>query len=140
MSSRRTLVDTSAWIEVLRIDGDSDLRATVFELTKEGQAVLCDIVRLELWNGARGAAEHRMIRDLGGEFDCVQTSNEVWDFAADLARKCRSKGLTVPATDILIASCARHHGLNLIHADRHFDEIDALGIFPPLTLPGWRNR
>ena len=127
MSLRKTLVDTSAWIEALRSDGDPELRSTVFELTREGHAVLCDMVRLELWNGARGASEHRMLRDLEAELDYAETSNEVWNLATDLARKCRHKGLTVPATDLLIAACARHHRLDLIHADRHFDEIEGLG-------------
>ena len=123
MGSLKTLVDTSAWIEALRIDGDPELRSKVFELTTDGEAVLCDMVRLELWNGARGAAEHRMLRDLEQELECVPTLNEVWDVAADLARKCRRDGMTVPSADLLIAACAEHHDLRLIHADSHFDQI-----------------
>jgi predicted nucleic acid-binding protein len=92
----------------------------------EGQAVLCDMVRLELWNGARGTAEHRMLRDLERELESVPTSSEVWDLATDLGRNCRRKGLTIPAADLLIAACARHHRLGVVHADRHFDEIDAV--------------
>ncbi len=47
----------------------------------------------------------------------------VWEAAVELARACRRKGVTLPATDLLIAACADYHSLGLLHHDRHFDEI-----------------
>lgn len=126
METRKSLVDTSAWIEALRVYGDRGVRARVEELTVEGHAVLCDFVRLELWNGARGEAEHRMLMDLQSELECVPTSREVWGLAFDLARKCRKVGVTVPSTDILIFACARYHGLDLVHMDNHFEQIRSI--------------
>ena len=123
MDRGKTLVDTSAWIETLRNDGDPDLRARIFKLTTEGESVLCDMVLLELWNGARGVAEHRMLRDLRNELEIVPTTAEVWDLASDLAQQCRRSGFTIPATDLLIAACAKHHNLQLVHVDHHFDQI-----------------
>lgn len=119
----KVLVDTSSWIEALRESGNAEMREAVRTVTAEGNAVLCDLVRLELWNGARGQAEQRMLRDLERELECVPTSSEVWQTARSLARACRRKGLTVPATDLLIAACADHHGLSLLHLDSHFDQI-----------------
>jgi predicted nucleic acid-binding protein len=49
-----TLIDTSAWVEALRRNGDEDVRSRVGGLLKTGHAILCDIVILELWNGAPG--------------------------------------------------------------------------------------
>ena len=46
--------------------------------------------------------------------------------AAALARLAREKGVTVPATDLLVAACARHHGVSLEHNDSHFDLIATL--------------
>ncbi len=120
---RRVLVDTSAWIDALRRDGDREVRAAVQSVMAEGTAVLCDMIRVELWNGARGKAEQEMLRGLERELECVATSREVWEAAVELARACRRKGVTPPATDLLIAACADHHGLGLLHHDRHFDEI-----------------
>jgi predicted nucleic acid-binding protein len=34
--------------------------------------------------------------------------------------------VTVPATDILIAACARHHGASIEAADAHFIDLAAL--------------
>ena len=120
---RRVLIDTSAWIEALREDGDPGIREAVRSVLVEGTAVLCDMVRLELWNGARGDAEQRMLRELDRDLECVPTSVGVWQAARRLARAARRQGVTVPATDLLVAACADHHELDLIHRDRHFDRI-----------------
>lgn len=121
--STRILVDTSAWIDALRRDGDPDVRALVRAATVEGRAVLCDMVLLELWNGAHGAGEQRLLRELERDLEKVPTSPDVWETALDLARTCRSGGVTAPATDLLIAACAEHHGLDILHRDSHFDSI-----------------
>ena len=119
----RVLVDTSAWIDALRKDGDREVRVAVHGVMADGTAVLCDMVRVELWNGARGRAEQDMLRELDKELECVTTSPQVWEAAVELARACGRKGVTLPATDLLIAACADYHSLGLLHHDRHFDEI-----------------
>jgi predicted nucleic acid-binding protein len=117
------LVDTSAWIETLRPEGDEGVRAAVQAATEEGRTVLCDMVLLELWNGARGDAEKRFLRDLEGLLRRVPTTDAVWETARDLARQCRTAGLTLPGADLLVAACAEHHRLELLHHDRHFDQL-----------------
>jgi predicted nucleic acid-binding protein len=126
--SRRFLIDTSAWIETLRPSGQPAIRSRVSDVTTEDRAVLCDLVRVELWNGARGASEQRVIREMEENLVTVPTTPEVWDLARALAQSARGKGLTVPATDLLIAACAAHHGLGLIHNDAHFEKLEELQI------------
>lgn len=60
----RILVDTSAWIDALRRDGNPAVRSSVRAATAEGRAVFCDLVLLELWNGAHGPGEQRVLREL----------------------------------------------------------------------------
>lgn len=123
---RKTLVDTSAWIEALRRDGDPATRAEVRAVTVDDSAVFCDLVLLELWNGARGDAEAKVLTQLENDLECVSTTAQVWKTANAMARACRRRGVTVPATDLLIAACAREHGLALLHRDTHFDKIARL--------------
>lgn len=120
---RRFLIDSSAWIESLRANGEPTLRERVRTLIQEDRAVLCDMVLLELWNGARDGKEQKMLSELEAQVTSVPITFEVWKAAHSLARKLRAKGLTVPATDILIAACAEHHGLGLVHKDEHFERI-----------------
>jgi predicted nucleic acid-binding protein len=82
------------------------------------------MVSLELWNGAGDQAERAKVRRLVQELPGLTISPDVWEHAADLAQKSRARGLTVPATDLIIASTARVHGVALLHADRHFDLIE----------------
>jgi predicted nucleic acid-binding protein len=119
----RVLVDTSAWIEALRHDGDPDVRASVRAATAEGRAVLCDLVLLELWNGAQGPSEQRLLRELEQDLEKVPTLPEVWEAAVELARTCRRAGVSAPATDVLIAACAEHYDLDILHRNAHFHHI-----------------
>jgi predicted nucleic acid-binding protein len=123
MATGQVLVDTSAWIETLRRNGDPDVRASVRAVTQEGRAVLCDLVLLELWNGAQGADEHSILRELELTIEKVPTPPAVWEAAFKLARMCRKAGITAPATDVLIMACAEHHKLEILHRDAHFNQI-----------------
>ena len=118
-----TLIDTSSWIEALRRQGDAQVRERVHQLLVEGQAVWCDMVLLELWNGARGNYEQQQLQRLEKEMICLPTTSSVWERARLLARLCRENGLTAPATDILIVACARTHEVDIEHLDAHFTAI-----------------
>ena len=100
------------------------MRARVTALTIDDRVVLCDLVRLELWNGVQGAADRKLLLELEEQLETVPTSPEVWSLARDWARALRGKGLTLPATDLVIAACAEHHGLGLVHHDQHFDQLE----------------
>jgi predicted nucleic acid-binding protein len=84
------------------------------------------MVRLELWNGARDGREQRLLREIEEQLQTVPTTPEVWADARGLARLARAKGITVPAADLLIAACARHHQLLIVHNDAHFDKLETL--------------
>ena len=118
-----TLIDTSAWVEALLRDGDEGVRSRVERLLKAGHAILCDMVILELWNGARGEYERSKLRQITETLDRVPTTDAVWTTAYTLATTCRTQGITVPTTDLLIAATARVHGLELFEADGHFRMI-----------------
>jgi predicted nucleic acid-binding protein len=118
------LVDTSAWIHFLRPDGDAAVRARVEGVLRAGTARLCPLVLLELWSGAGGERERKVLRELEQTVPELGIGEEVWGRARDLARRCRRAGVSVPATDLLIAACAHHHGARIEHEDADFDTIE----------------
>jgi predicted nucleic acid-binding protein len=120
------LVDSSSWIHFLRPNGDPAVRARVEATLTGGEACWCPLVRLELWNGAAGDRDRRILRDLEAALSDLAIDDEVWAGACELARQARSQGVSVPATDILIAACARRHGADLETADADFDRLAAL--------------
>lgn len=120
------LIDTSAWIHALRPDGDPAVASRVRGLLEMGEAAWCPMVQLELWNGARGDHERRVLKEMKDDLIELEMDGPVWTLANALAQSARRTGKTIPATDILIAACARRHGVELEHADQHFAVLAAL--------------
>ena len=112
---------------MLRTDGDKHVRTRVDSLLQAGSACWCPIVRLELWNGARGDRDKKALRDFERLLPELPVTPKVWSAAYALAQTARNKGFTAPATDILIAACARFHDVPLEHSDSDFDRLLGLG-------------
>ena len=120
------LIDTSVWIEGLRERGNPELKRRVHDLLKGNRACWMPMIRLELWNGARGEREKRALRDFEQVLPELEVTAEVWEIANDLARRARAAGLTVPAADLLIVACARYHGIEIESTDAHVAELGKL--------------
>jgi len=123
MKNEVILVDTSSWIEALRVSGRRDVRERVRFLLINDLAVWCDMVAVELWNGARGGYERKKLGELESEIECLPTTGEAWNLARKLARECRSAGKTVPSADLVIAACALFHNVGIEHCNEHIDYI-----------------
>ena len=120
------LVDTSAWIHLLRRDGNPIVRARVEAALASGQACWCPVVQLELWNGARGQREQKVLRDFAEALPNLPIDDQTWGASYDLARQTRARGITVPATDVVIAACADRHGAAIESADSDFALLAAV--------------
>jgi len=119
------LVDTSSWIEFLRGEKNECSRR-VGDLLKANEAAWSEPIQLELWNGAHRDEWHTL-EELETLIVPLHVDATVWQKSIGLARKCRAAGLTVPATDLLIAACALHHRLEVEHNDQHYPKILPLG-------------
>src|SRR5262245_6476602 len=117
------LVDTSSWIHMLRADGDKAVRARVEALLHAGTACWCPMIRLELWNGARGDRDKKILRDFELWLPELPINEDVWGLAYELAQKARRAGATAPGSDVLIAACAKFHEVSLEHCDSDFDRL-----------------
>lgn len=71
-----------------------------------------------------------MLRDLERALPELMIDEAVWAASFELARRARAKGITVPATDILIAACALHHGAGIETSDSDFDALNSLRTKP----------
>jgi predicted nucleic acid-binding protein len=117
-----TLVDTSSWIEFLR-GRDSEPSKRVKTLLVRGNAAWCDMTLVELWNGAQGHVEKKVLEELEAEVRLFPINETVWAKARLLARRSREKGVTVTSTDVVIAACAANYRVDLEHCDNHFAKI-----------------
>ena len=64
--------------------------------------------------------------EMAASLPCLPIDDEVWSTAYGLARSARAQGHTVPATDLIIAACARRHGIKLEHDASHLEAIQTL--------------
>jgi predicted nucleic acid-binding protein len=128
----RVLVDTSAWIEFLRPSGEQNLKTQVADVLASGRAAFTCPVRFELYAGAR-KSETRTLDEALSFAHRIEVTTKHWDLAAGYAAELRSKGITVPASDLLIATVAVEQGVALIARDNHFLMIKE-GVLTKLRL------
>jgi len=72
-----------------------------------------------------GAGERKVLREYESIVLDLPITEAVWELAIRLAGRGRESGLNVPLADLVIFACARVHGVELAHADRHFDLLAA---------------
>ncbi len=118
------LVDTSAWIEALRKNGDPHITEQVRSAFLEGNVYCNEMILLELWNGARGEREKIYISELEDDILKCDINQETWRLAQAIATKARQNGLTLPSTGILIYASSFENNLQIIHKDKHFDQLN----------------
>jgi len=123
MPPDRFLVDTSLWILALRRDFVSEVKDRVDHLLREDTIVTTGIIMVEILSGAKTEKEFRRLKKGLDALDPIETDRPVWEEASELGFTLRRKGVTVPHTDILIATCALRASAVLVHADAHFDLI-----------------
>jgi len=122
MTSRVTLIDTSAFIEFSR-KADTDVARAVDAALAEGRAALCHVVLAELLTGCRARSEYRETERQLTALVWLPLTDECWERAAALGFNLRRAGLAVPLADRLVAVTARLHEADLLHCDAHFDLI-----------------
>ncbi len=82
------------------------------------------MVRLEIMGGVKTKKELNSLNNYLGALEEIPVDTQLWEDAGRLAFNLRRKGLTIPYTDILIASAAIRSKSVLLHADSHFDIIE----------------
>lgn len=120
------LVDSSVWIDALRQSGPADIRQRLQMLLEAGEAAWCAAIRLELWPGTRDARERRILVQYQSIVTDLPVTQGVWAHAIELAERARSKGMSCPYPDLLIHACARVNRVELLHRDKHFDQLASL--------------
>jgi len=115
------LVDTSIWVDFFR-SGDTKGAELLDTLLEEGRVVMCGIVEMELLAGVRAGAR----RKLAGLLEILPFLDvERRDFVAagERLNVLRQRGITVPATDALIATLCVRHDLRFLTRDQHFEHF-----------------
>lgn len=117
------LIDTCAWIDYFR-EPRGKLGDAVQRLIENDRAVLTGPVLTELFHGTRSKREATQLREALDILPFATVERADWERAGELLRSLRTRGITVPLTDALIAAVAMRLGLALLSRDRHFDHFE----------------
>lgn len=131
------IVDTSAWVEFFRRDGDPRVKLALKGLLDAYECALCGPVEMEFLGGAR-AEEMKRIHAWFNIIPYIKNDPKIWRLAATNYAKLRAAGFTVPWNDILIATLSLEKNLAVYAHDKHFSIMhEVLGVH--LYQPGYNG-
>ncbi len=130
--STKIIADTSIWIEFFRNE-NSPVSEHLKNLLRSGQIVLTGIIFAEILQGIRSPREARLVRSNLEPLPFIEARKEVWQHAGEVSATLRKKGLTIPLSDILIASTAIIEGYEVFTIDPRFEKIPGLILHKPTS-------
>lgn len=117
------LIDTSVWIFALKKNYNSYVKERVEQILTESEVAINGIIELELLGGTKSENEYNRLKNRIDALYYIDATKSLWDSASRLAFDLKRKGVSIPSTDIFIASSTLHEKAILLHADSHFDTI-----------------
>lgn len=117
------LVDSSAFIEYYRREGNPAVRKQVAKAIARDQVLVNGIVLVEVASFARKEQEFKAIYLDFKAFHWLDLTREDFDAATSIGQVLVRKGLVVPASDLVIAASCIRAKATLYHVDDHFDLV-----------------
>ena len=101
----------------------------VVELIETNQAAITGVVIAELLQGVKQENKSQRLRVLFRSINYLPTEDSDWFNTGQLAQQLRSKGITLPLSDVLIAVIAQRYTLPVLTLDKHFQHlpVDSFG-------------
>jgi predicted nucleic acid-binding protein len=126
----RIIADTSVWMEFFRHD-NSSISGHLKYLLRSGKVALVGMVLAEILQGLRAPREGDLVRNSLESLPFIEIGIAVWRQAGEISASLRRKGLTIPLSDIIIASAAMTGGHKVYTTDPHFEKIPGLKLHQP---------
>ena len=117
-------IDSSVWIPYFR-EGKSAYGELIDELVEDNRVHINGVVITELLIGARSPAEIDRLSSALAGLKLVPSGQASFESAGRNGYALKKKGVTVPLTDVIIATDCIDHGLVLIESDKHYAVIAA---------------
>lgn len=129
------LVDTSVWSLALRrasrnLDSlERGIVAELAELVNEGRVKIIGLVRQELLSGIKNPAQFAKLQEILRSFPDEPVNTSDYEAAAAAGNQCRTRGLAVSVSDMLICSIAQSRDWEIFSTDPDFKRYaNVLGV------------
>jgi len=117
------LIDSSAWIEYYRKEGNRNCKAIISHAIQNNEAAVNGIIQLEILVFTKTQSEYNNISSDFSAFHHLELNDNVFQKASEIGFNLRRKGITIPASDLIIAASAMVTDSQLMHIDKHFTYI-----------------
>jgi len=117
------LVDSSVWIYYYHPSGPIKIQELIKEAIFNDLVAINGIIVVEILSGISKDSEYRAVESDFKGFHMLEITGDIFSKAASTGSFLRKRGITVPATDLIIAATAIENSAILYHIDKHFDLI-----------------
>ena len=117
------LIDSSAWIEYYHPRGHPVVQENVASAIESDEAAVNGIIQVEIVGFVAKEKQRETLLADFGSYHWLEIDRAVFDDATELGATLRGHGITVPATDLIVAATAIRARAALYHVDSHFDQI-----------------
>ncbi len=117
------LIDSSAWIEYYRRSGSPPVKESVKLAIRNDEAAVNGIIYVEILSFVSEKQDFQELRSDFSSFHWFELGKKDFQSAALMGRELRKKGITIPASDLIIAASAGKHKAAILHLDNHFETL-----------------
>lgn len=128
MPKKKTLIDSSVWIEFLK-GNNSEIIQKINDLQKEDLICICGMILCEVLCGFKKESERADISLNIKSFNFINEDESTWEKAAEIFINLREKGLKAPLSDCIVAAVAINNGLKIYSLDKHFESINSIDLY-----------
>jgi len=132
MKKANIIADTCIWIEYFK--GSVKIKDELESIITGYSLFLTGIVIYELFQGIKDQKEKETIKSDFEAFPYLEMKRHTWEKAADLSLSLRNRGITLPSSDLILASIGIENGCMIFTKDTHFDKIPDISLYHPKNL------
>jgi hypothetical protein len=119
------LIDTSVWIDFFR-KPESEAGEKIIKHLKRGSLSTCGVIVFEVLQGAADSSEFSFLEENLKGLHFLDANSEAFFEAGKISYDLRKHGITLPLSDILIATLAMSNHQTIWTKDQHFKKIKGL--------------
>lgn len=117
------LVDTSGFVAFYQPKSNPEIQKIMARIIAADLVAINGMIQTELLAFAHSKREYTLLENDLNAFHWLALDKEIFDTASQLGYTLRRKGLTIPSTDLIIASTAIVNQIELYHVDKHYKQI-----------------
>lgn len=121
------LVDSSVWISYYRPSDAKNLHEELHRLIINDMIAVNGIIMVEILSGVTREDDFKKVESDFYGFHILDLNETTFHLASSLGSFLRKKGMSIPATDLIIAASAIQNDCVLYHIDKHFDIVSKHG-------------